>query len=200
MAALAACGGAADDEETDVDRNRRSAVDTIPLVMPEHPPPVPGHLTLQSNAREEQHRFAGSWATEAGVCHEPTVIQMVARSDSVAAIVFVGPGEDDTMVGEYEVSLGREGIPDSSMARVGIHTYGRNLPRGFRAIAGMVEIQRSDTVLVGRLTAEFAEDRFQDTILLAASFEMPLQDAPADWCLVFDPESALPVRPTRQQR
>ena len=201
-AALVACGGEPTVEDEEIANRRAARLDTMPVVMPDFPEGVAGHLTLRSSARQEEHRFAGRWPALVGVCHEPTVLQVVARGDSLGTIVFVGPGPDGAMVGEYQVVEGREGVPDSATARVALQTYGRGRPRGFRAIGGMVEIQRADSVLVGRFTAEFTEDRFRDSIVVAASFEAVLGDAPPDWCLVFnwEDEPARPVRPARRER
>ena len=187
-AALVACSSEPPVEEGERENPdvRATPDDTSLVVMPEFPETVAGYLTLQSNARQEENRYAERWPVQVGVCQEPTVIQLVARSDSLGMIVFVGPGADSAMVGEYEVVEGREGVPDSATARVGLQTYGGSRPRGLRAIAGTVEVQRADSVLVGRFTSKFSDDRYLDSILVAASFEAAVQDAPPDWCLVFD--------------
>jgi hypothetical protein len=200
-AALVACGVEPPVEDENVRDVRPARRDTMPVVMPEFPEAVEGHLTFQSSAQQVEHRYSGTWPVQVGVCLEPTVIQVVARSDSLGLILFVGPGADSASVGEYQVVEGREGVPDSATARVGLQTYGSSRPRGLRAIAGTVEVQRADSVLIGRFTAEFTEDRFRDSILVAASFEAVVQDAPPDWCRVFDwdDERTRPVRPARRQ-
>jgi hypothetical protein len=199
-AALVACSSEPEPtvEDENVREVRPARLDTVPVVTPEFPEVVPGHLTVRSNARREENRYTGLWPAQVGVCQEPTVIQVVARSDSLGMIVFVGPGSDSAMVGEYEVVEGREGVPDSATARVGLQTYGGSRPRGLRAMAGTVEVQRADSILVGRFTAAFTDERYRDSILVAASFEAAVQDAPPDWCLVFNWDDE-PVRPVRRE-
>jgi len=200
-AALVACGGqVAPQEDEEVGAVEVAPRDTTPVAMPEFPEGVEGHLTVRSSARQAENRFAGSWPAQVGVCREPTVLQLVARSDSLGTILFVGPAPDGAMVGEYQVVDGREGVPDTATARIGLQTFGRGRPRGLRAMSGTVALLRADSILAGRFTAAFSEDRFRDSILVAASFEAPLRDAPADWCVVFDwsGRRTSSVRPTRR--
>ncbi len=202
LAGLVACAGASQeaDDATAANAESESASDTVTLTMPDYPASEAGRLTARSAALREEHRFVGSWAAEAGRCREPTVVQVVARGDSLGAVVFIGPSTDGDVVGEYRVVRGRSGIPDTSTARVAVQAYGgRTRPQGYRALGGVVKVQRADSVIEGNLAVELFEDRFRDTILLAASFEAPLRNAPAGWCSVFGPEpEPVPVRSGRR--
>jgi hypothetical protein len=137
---------------------------------------------------------------EAVRCREPTVVQVIARGDSLGTVVFIGPSTDGDIVGEYRVVDGRRGVPDTSTARVAVQAYGgRARPQGYRAVGGVVEVRRADGRIEGDFAVELFEDRFMDTILVAASFEAPLRNAPAGWCSVFEPKSEpVPVRSGRR--
>ncbi len=202
LAGLVACAGASREADDDAAANAESesASDTVTLTMPDYPASEAGRLTAQSAALQEEHRFFGSWAAEAGRCREPTVVQVVARGDSLGTVVFIGPSTDGHIVGEYRVVEGRSGVPDTSTARVAVQVYGgRTRPRGYRAVGGVVEVQRADSMIEGNLAVELFEDRFRDTILLAASFEAPLRNPPTGWCSVFEPRpEPVPVRSGRR--
>ena len=200
LAGLVACAGASPEANDAATANAESesASDPVALTMPDYPASEAGRLTVRSAAFEEEHRFVGSWVAEAGLCREPTVVQVIARGDSLGAVVFIGPSTDGEIVGEYRVVEGRRGVPDTSTARVAVQTYGgRARPQLYRAIGGMVEVRRADSIIEGNLAVELFEDRLEGTVLLAASFEAPLRNAPAGWCSVFEPRPE-PVRSGRQ--
>ena len=202
LAGLVACAGASReaDDAAGANAESESPSDTVTLTMPDYPASQAGRLTARSAALQEEHRFIGSWAAEAGRCREPTVVQVIARGDSLGTVVFIGPSTDGDIVGEYRVVEGRSGVPDTSTARVAVQAYGgRTRTQGYRAVGGVVEVQRADGRIEGKLAVELLEDRGQDTILLAASFEAPLRDAPAGWCSVFEPKpEPVPVRSGRR--
>ena len=200
LAGLVACAGESREADGAAAANAESesASDTVTLTMPDYPALVAGRLTARSVALQEEHRFVGSWVAEAGRCREPTVVQVIARGDSLGTLVFIGPSADGDIVGEYRVVEGRRGVPDTSTARVAVQAYGgRARPLGYRAVGGVVEVQRADGRIEGDFAVELFEDRFMDTILVAASFEAPLRNAPAGWCSVFEPTPE-PVRSGRQ--
>ncbi len=112
------------------------------------------------------------------------MIQIVARSDSVGVIVFIG--QSDSIVGEYEVDKGGSDVPDTLTARVALQLYGsRTRSRGLRGVGGALEVLRADSVVAGRLAVQLTEDRSHDTVLMAASFNARLRHAAESWCLVF---------------
>jgi len=188
LAGLVACAGASREEDDVAAANAESesASDTVTLTMPDYPASEAGRLTAQSAALQEERRFVGSWSAEAGRCWEPTVVQVIARGDSIGTVVFIGPSTDGDIVGEYRVVDGRSGVPDTSAARVAVQMYGGwTHPQGYRAVSGVVEVQRADNIIEGNLAVELFGDRFRDTILLAASFEALLRNPPAGWCSVF---------------
>ncbi len=203
LAGLVACAGASReaDDAAAANAESESASDTVTLTMPDYPASEAGRLTVRSAALQEQHRFVGSWAAEVGRCREPTVVQVIARGDSLGTVVFIGPSMDGDIVGEYRVVEGQRGVPDTSTARVAVQAYGGRSRRsqGYRGVGGVVKVQRADSRIEGNLAVELFEPRFRDTILLAASFEAPLGNAPAGWCSVFEPGSApVPVRSGRR--
>jgi len=202
LAGLVECAGASREADDAAAANAESefASDTVTLTMPDYPVSEAGRLTARSAASEEEHRFVGSWVAEAVRCREPTVVQVIARGDSLGTVVFIGPSTDGDIVGEYRVVEGRRGVPDTSTARVGVQAYGgRARPQGYRAVGGVVEVQRADGIIEGKLAVELYDDRFPATILLAASFEAPLRNAPAGWCSVFEPRpEPVPVRSGRR--
>ncbi len=200
LAGLMACAGESREENDAAAANveSESASDTVTLTMPDYPASEAGRLAVRSAAEEEEHRFVGSWAAEAGRCREPTVVQVIARGESLGTVVFIGPSTDGDFVGEYQVVEGRRGVPDTSTARVAVQAYGgRARPLGYRAVGGVVEVRRADGRIEGDFAVELFEDRFMNTILIAASFEAPLRNAPAGWCSVFEPKSE-PVRSGRR--
>lgn len=202
LVGLVGCAGASPEAEDAAAANAESesVSDTATLTMPDYPALEAGRLTAVSVALEEEHRFVGSWVAEAGRCREPTVVQVIARGDSLGTVVFIGPSTNGDIVGEYRVVEGRSGVPDTSTARVAVLGYGgRTRAQGYRAVAGVVEVLRADSIIEGKLAVELFEDRFKDTILLAASFEAPLGNAPAGWCSVFEPKpEPVPVRSGRR--
>ncbi len=200
LAGLVACAGASPEANDAATSNAESesASDPVALTMPDYPASEAGRLRAQSAASQEEHRFVGSWVAEAGRCREPTVVQVIARGDSLGTVVFIGPSTDGDIVGEYRVVEGRRGLPDTSTARVAVQAYGdRTRPQAYRAVGGVVKVRRADSIIEGKLAVELFEDRFKDTILLAASFELPLRNAPAGWCSVFEPKP-VPVRSGRR--
>ncbi len=202
LAGLVGCAGASReaDDAAAANAESESASDTVTVTMPDYPVSEAGRLTARSAWSQEEHRFVGSWVAEAVRCREPTVIQVIARGDSLGTVVFIGPSTDGDVVGEYRVVEGRRGVPDTSTARVAVQAYGgRARPRGYRAVGGVVEVQRADSIIEGNLAVELLEARFRDTILIAASFEAPLRNAPAGWCSVFEPKPVpVPVRSGRR--
>ena len=202
LTGLVGCAGASReaDETAAANAESESASDTVTVTMPDYPVSEAGRLTARSTGSEEEHRFVGSWVAEAVRCREPTVIQVIARGDSLGTVVFIGPSTDGDVVGEYRVVEGRRGVPDTSTARVGVQAYGgRARPPAYQAVGGVVEVRRADSIIEGNLAVELYDDRGPATILLAASFEAPLQDAPAGWCSVFEPRpAAVPVRSGRR--
>ena len=186
LATFLGCAGDAPAEDEAVDENVQEDFALVDLTMPEYPAAQAGRFIAQSVAQDPEDRLGGDWPAEAGRCQEPTVIQIVARSDSAGVIVFIGPS--DSILGEYDVYEGRSDVPDSLAARVGLQTYSpRARQRGLYGVGGTVEVHRADSVVAGRLAVKLLEDRFQDTVLMAASFDAPLRNAPESWCSVLGP-------------
>ncbi len=186
LATVLGCAGDAPAEDEAVDENIREDVALVDLTMPEYPAAQAGRFVAQSASQSPADQLGGNWPAEAGRCQEPTVIQIVARSDSAGVIVFIGPS--DSIVGEYDVYEGRSDVPDSLAARVALQTYSsRDRLRGLYGVGGTVEVQRADSVVAGRLAVQLLEDRFEDTVLMAASFDAPLRNAPESWCSVLEP-------------
>ena len=201
LAIIVGCVASEPVEGDPVDENVKEEIDLVDLTMPEYPAPRAGRLVAQSVAQAPDNQIDGNWPAESGRCQEPTVIQILAGSDSVGVIVFVGPSPDGTIVGEYEVYEGRYNVPDTLAARVGLQLYGqRARARGLSGVGGMVEIQRADSVLAGRFAVRLLDDRFQDTVLMAATFEGPLRNAPESWCSVFEPRPGMGSQRTRTSR
>ena len=201
LATIFGCAGDAPVEDEAVDENVREDLALVELTMPEYPAVQAGRFVAQSVSQSPEDQLVESWPAEAGRCQEPTVLQIVARGDSAGVIVFIGPS--DSIVGEYDVYEGGSDVPDTLAARVGLQTYSpRARQRGLRGVSGTVEVQRADSVVAGRLAVKLLEDRFEDTVLMAASFDAPLRNAPESWCSVLEPrpgESA-PLRTGQQRR
>jgi hypothetical protein len=194
---LAACRGGSVDAADETARERRQA-DTVAVTMPEYPALRDGYLSGVTAAALEANRFRGSWPVEAGLCREPTVVEVIARGDSIGAVVFIGPSPGDSVVGEYAIVDGRYDLPDTSRARVALQAYAaRNRTLGFQAVGGTVEIRRADSVIAGRLAVALFEQRFQDSVYFAASFQGPLRPAPQEWCAVFGREPQEETTPVR---
>ncbi len=186
LATILGCAGDAPVEDEAVDENVREDLALVELTMPEYPAVQAGRFVAQSVSQSPEDQLVESWPAEAGRCQEPTVLQIVARGDSAGVIVFIGPS--DSIVGEYDVYEGGSDVPDTLAARVGVQTYSpRARQRGLRGVGGTVEVHRADSVVAGRLAVKLLEDRFQDTVLMAASFDAPLRNAPESWCSVLEP-------------
>ena len=199
LATVLGCAGEAPVEEEAIDENVQEESVAVDLTMPEYPAAQAGRVVVQSVSEAPGDRLVGNWPAEARRCEGPSVIQIVARNDSVGVIVFIGPS--DSIVGEYDVYEGRTDVPDTLAARVAVQIYSpRARVRGLRGVGGTVEVQRADYVVAGRLAVQLIEDRFQDTLLLAASFDAPLRNAPEDWCRVFEPRSRGTSTPLRTRR
>ncbi len=195
------CAGDAPVGDEAVDENVQEEIVPVDLTMPEYPPTQAGRVVAQSVSDQLETRCVGNWPAEAGRCQQQTVIQIVARSDSAGVIVFIGPS--DSSVGEYSVSEGRFDVPDTLAARVAVQVYrSRAQPLDLRGVGGTVEVQRADSVVAGRLAVELLDDRFQGTVLMAASFDAPLRNAPESWCSVFEPRrgGSTPLRTGPQRR
>ncbi len=201
LATVLGCAGDAPVGDEAVDENVQEEIVPVDLTMPEYPPTQAGRVVAQSVSEDLETRFVGNWPAEAGRCQEPTVIQIVARSDSAGVIVFIGPS--DSIVGEYDVYEGRFDVPDTLVARVAVQVYSApTRPQGLRGVHGTVEVRRADSVVAGRLAVQLIDDRFQDTVLMAASFDVPLRNAPESWCSVFEPRrgGSTPLRTGPQRR
>ena len=186
LAAVVGCAGDAPVEDEAVDESVQEEVVPVDLTMPEYPAAQTGRVVAQSVSQTPETQFVGNWPAEAGRCQEPSVIQIVARNDSVGVIVFIGPS--DSIVGEYDVYEGRSDVPDTLTARVALQVYSsRSRSMGLRGVGGAVEVLRADSVVAGRLAVQLIEDRSHDTVLMAASFNAPLRHAPESWCHVFEP-------------
>ncbi len=201
LATVVGCAAGAPVEEDAVDENVQEEIVPVDLTMPEYPREQAGRVVVQSVSQTLETRIVGNWPAEAGRCQQPTVIQIVARSDSAGVIVFIGPS--DSIVGEYNVYEGRFDVPDTLAARVALQVYSsRPRPLGLRGVSGTVEVRRADSVVAGRLAVHLIDERFQDAVLMAASFDAPLRNAPESWCSVLEPrpsESA-PLRTGPQRR
>ena len=202
LATVVGCAGDAPVEDEAVDENVQEEVVPVDLTMPEYPAAQAGRLVVQTVSQAHETRLVGNWPAEAGRCQGPTVIQIVARNDSAGVIVFIRPS--DSIVGEYGVYEGRSEVPDTLTARVALQVYGsRSRSKGLRGVGGAVEVHRADSFVTGRLAVQLTEGRFQDTVLMAASFDAPLRNAPESWCRVFGPRSGgglVPVRAGPQRR
>ncbi len=201
LATVLGCAGDAPAEDEAVDENIREDVALVDLTMPEYPAAQAGRFVAQSVSQNPEDQLGGNWLAEAGRCQEPTVIQIVARSDSAGVIVFIGPS--DSIVGEYDVYEGRFDVPDTLVARVAVQVYSApTRPQGLRGVHGTVEVRHADSVIAGRLAVQLIDDRFQDTVLMAASFDAPLRNAPEFWCSVLDPRpgGSTPLRTGPQRR
>ncbi len=201
LATVVGCAAGAPVEEDAVDENVQEEIVPVDLKMPEYPPEQAGRVVAKSVSQTLETQLVGNWPAEAGRCQEPTVIQIVARSDSAGVIVFIGPS--DSIVGEYDVYEGRFDVPDTLAARVAVQVYSsRTRPLSLRGVRGTVEVRRADSVIAGRLAVQLIDDRFQDTVLMAASFDAALGNAPESWCSVFEPRpgGSTPLRTGPQRR
>ncbi len=202
LASVVGCVAGAPVEEDAVDESfQEEEVVPVDLTMPEYPAAQAGRVVAQTVSQVPENELLGNWPAEVGSCQEPSVIQIVARNDSVGVIVFIGPSA--SIVGEYDVYKGGSDVPDTLTARVALQLYGsRTRSRGLRGVGGAVEVLRADSVVVGRLAVQLTEDRSHDTVLMAASFHGPLGYAPESWCQVFGsgPGESTPPRTSPQRR
>ena len=163
-----------------------AAQDTVPAVMPDFPAVEAGRLAALTGTNREEYQFAGSWEATAARCQDPSLLQILAQMDGFGVIFLVGPSPNPDGVGEYEVVRGTRNIPDTSTARVGVQMFSDPArPHTFRGTDGTVEVQRLDSVIVGRVAVQIQESSFLDTIFMAASFDVPMANAPDDWCQVM---------------
>ena len=153
--------------------------------MPDFPAVESGHLSALTSARNQDYQFAGSWEATAAQCQDPTLFQLLAQGDGVGVIVLIGPPPTEGDLGDYSVVSGATAVPDTSTARVGVQLFrDAQRPRIFLGAEGTIELHRVDSVLVGRMAAHIVETSYKDTVFLAASFDIPVNNAPDDWCQV----------------
>ncbi len=190
---LGGCGGEGSEDDAEATaREDSAAVDSatrapvvIPAVMPDFPAVEAGQLAAITSTWHEEYLFSGSWDATAGRCREPSLIQVLAQSEGLGVILLFGPSRNAGEVGEYEVVSGIRDAPDSSTARVGVQLFpAATRTHVFRGATGIVEIQRIDSVVVGRLAVTMIESSFRDSVFLAGSFHVPLGNAPDEWCQV----------------
>lgn len=157
----------------------------IRAAMPDFPEVEAGQLAALTSTRQEEYLFSGSWDATAGRCREPSLIQVLAQGEGLGVILLFGPSRNADEVGEYEVVSGIRGAPDSSTARVAVQLFpAATRTHVFRGATGTAEIQRIDSVVAGRLAVTMIESSFRDSVFLAGSFNVPLGNAPDEWCQV----------------
>ena len=180
---LAILLGACAASDSDVEGGEVLGRDTTGVSMPDFPAVESGHLSALTRARNQDYQFAGSWEATAAQCQDPTLFQLLAQGDGVGVIVLIGPPPTEGALGDYSVVSGATAVPDTSTARVGVQLFrGAARPRIFLGAEGTIELDRLDSVLTGRLAAHMVERSYKDTVFLAASFDIPVHNAPDDWC------------------
>ena len=176
--------GFAEEDSAAVDSAAQAPV-VIPAAMPDFPEVETGQLAAITSTRQEEFLFSGSWDATAGRCREPSLIQVLAQGEGLGVILLFGPSRNADEVGEYEVISGIQDLPDSSTVRVGVQLFGDAArTHVFLGATGTAEIQRIDSVVAGRLAVTIIESSYRDSVFLAASFHVPLGNAPDEWCQV----------------
>lgn len=182
---LAILLGACAASDSEVEEGAVQGGDTTSVSMPDFPAVESGHLSALTGAKNEDYRFAGSWEATAVQCQDPSLFQLLAQGDGVGVIVLIGPPPTEGGLEDYVVVSGATEVPDTSTARVGVQLF-RDAGRThiFLGAEGTIELDRLDSVLAGRMAAHIVERSYKDTVFLAASFDVPVQNAPDDWCQV----------------
>jgi hypothetical protein len=162
---VGACGGEPADEVVRADSLETDA--DAPLVMPDYPEPVRGHLVTHSAGADE---IAGDWRARAGTCEEPRTLQLVASGESVGAILllYLAPGDDD--VATYPVVTVDSTVPEAPAVRVGVQLLRSRMGDSFQAFDGTVELTELGRRVSGRLQLHLVNIETRDTVLYAGVF------------------------------
>ena len=182
---LAILLGACVASDNEVEDGAVQGGDTTRVSMPNFPAVESGHLSASTGARNEDYRFAGSWDATAVQCQDPSLFQLLAQGDGIGVIILIGPPQTEGGLGDYTVVSGATEVPDTSTARIGVQLFrDAARPHIFLGAEGTIELDRLDSVLAGRVAAHIVESSYKDTVLLAVSFDTPVQNGSDDWCQV----------------
>jgi hypothetical protein len=166
-AALAgACGGEPADEAVRADSLQGDG--DAPLVMPDYPEPVRGHLVTRSAGADE---IAGEWPARAGTCEEQGTVQLVASGEGVGAILlfYLVPAADHATT--YPVVPPMDStVPEPPAIRVGVQLLRSRMGDSFQAFGGTVEVTQLDRRASGRLQLHLVNIDTRDTVLYAGVF------------------------------
>jgi hypothetical protein len=138
-----------------------------PLVMPDYPEPMRGHLVTRSAGADE---IAGEWPARAGMCEETRTVQLVASGEGVGAILlfYLAPGADH--VATYPAVPVDSTVPEPPAIRVGVQLLRSRMGDSFQAFGGTVEVTELDRRASGRLRLHLVNTDTRDTVLYAGVF------------------------------
>ena len=164
-APLGACGGEPAEEAVRADSLERGV--EAPLMMPDYPEPVRGHLVTHSAGADE---IAGEWPARAGTCEDPRTVQLVASGEGVGAILllYLAPAGGD--VSTYPVVPVDSTVPEPPAVRVAVQLLRSRMGDSFQAFDGTVQVTELDRRMSGRLQLHLVNIETRDTVLYAGVF------------------------------
>lgn len=138
-----------------------------PLVMPEYPEPVPGHLVTRAAGAEG---ITAEWPARAGSCERSRTLQLVGEQEGTGAILlFFLPPEGDS-ASSFPVVPADTLVPDRPAVRVGVQLLGETRGEVFQAIGGTVELAPLGGAVSGRFAITLHNIEANDTALFAGTF------------------------------
>lgn len=164
-ALLEACGG--EPAEETVVADSRDAEAEAPLVMPDYPEPVRGHLVTRSAGADD---IAGEWPARAGSCEGFGTLQVVAAREGTGAIFLFYLPPEGAAVSTYPVVPVDSTIPQPPAVRVGVQFLRSRMGDSFGAVDGTVELNVLNRRVSGRFALPLVNMETRDTALYAGVF------------------------------
>ena len=164
-----ACGG--EDVEAGAAADSLAGDDEAPLVMPDYPEPVRGHLVTRSDGhRPAAREIEGEWRARAGSCEDPLAVHLLASGEGVGAllVIYRVPGGDSLLA--YPVVPVDSTVPEPPAVRVGVQRLRSRLGDSFQAFDGTVDLTQLDRRVSGQFQLHLVNIDTRDTVLYAGVF------------------------------
>jgi hypothetical protein len=138
-----------------------------PLIMPDYPEPLLGHLVTRAAGADE---IAGEWPARAGSCEESGTLQVIGEREGTGTILlFFLPPEGD-YARSFPVVPVDTTVPEPPAVRVGVQLLRDTRGETFQAIDGTVELAAQDSRVSGRFAISLLNTEANDTALYAGVF------------------------------
>ncbi len=179
-----ACGAFGDGAErggidSDADTLKGTAAESLLLAEIAPPKPVPGKWVGRTPLRGV---LAGVLPVRGGRCLDPPSVQIMARGDSIDALVVVYFEDAQGRPGTYSVVSRDRPSPEAGYARVGVQRVGY-LSHSYEGVEGSVELDQLGSSLSGKLEVVLREVNSWEKLRYAAVFsQVKLEVWPEAYC------------------